>query len=212
MRIVNSEIRILIIAADPLVRSALFSLLDELEACRVVGVASPVDLNAAIVEESLAAPDVILWDQGWESGDLTAIDFRIFEEPVIALVSGDEQAVDAWHAGAAALLARDVQEQALAQTMQAVLRGLVVLDPSVSSLLLPAPARRQADLQDPPTTRELEVLQMLAQGLTNRAIAQELAISEHTVKFHVNAILSKFEAQSRTEAVVTAMRLGFISL
>jgi len=62
------------------------------------------------------------------------------------------------------------------------------------------------------TAREMEVLQLLAEGLPNKSIAQRLDISEHTVKFHVNAILRKLEAQSRTEAVVQATRLGLILL
>ena len=62
------------------------------------------------------------------------------------------------------------------------------------------------------TARENEVLQLLARGLTNRAIAQALGISQHTVKFHVNAIMSKLHAQSRTEAVVRASQLGLIVL
>ena len=67
-------------------------------------------------------------------------------------------------------------------------------------------------LFDDLTPREKEVLQLVAEGLTNKAIAQQLAISEHTVKFHVNAIMGKMNAQSRTEAVVRATRLGLISL
>jgi len=62
------------------------------------------------------------------------------------------------------------------------------------------------------TPRELEVLQHLAEGLTNKAIAQRLAVSEHTIKFHVNALMSKLGAQSRTEAVVLATRQGLITL
>ncbi|MBI1880571.1 MAG: response regulator transcription factor, partial [Chloroflexi bacterium] len=62
------------------------------------------------------------------------------------------------------------------------------------------------------TPRELEVLQLLAEGLPNKAIARRLDISDHTVKFHVNAILSKLSAQSRTDAVVRATRLGLILL
>jgi DNA-binding NarL/FixJ family response regulator len=58
----------------------------------------------------------------------------------------------------------------------------------------------------------LEVLQLLAEGLPNKAIARQLNISDHTVKFHVNAIMSKLNAQSRTEAVVQATRLGLILL
>jgi DNA-binding NarL/FixJ family response regulator len=62
------------------------------------------------------------------------------------------------------------------------------------------------------TPREQEVLQLLAEGLPNKTIADRLYISEHTVKFHVNAILSKLGAQSRTEAVVRATRLGLLLL
>ena len=62
------------------------------------------------------------------------------------------------------------------------------------------------------TPREQEVLQLLAEGLPNKTIADRLYISEHTVKFHVNAILSKLGAQSRTEAVVRATRLGILLL
>jgi DNA-binding NarL/FixJ family response regulator len=62
------------------------------------------------------------------------------------------------------------------------------------------------------TPRELEVLQQLAEGLANKAIAQRLGISEHTVKFHVNAIMGKLGVQSRTAAVVRATRLGLVVL
>jgi DNA-binding NarL/FixJ family response regulator len=62
------------------------------------------------------------------------------------------------------------------------------------------------------TPRELEVLGLLAEGLPNKAIGLRLGISEHTVKFHVNAVLGKLGAQSRTEAVVRATRLGLILL
>ncbi len=62
------------------------------------------------------------------------------------------------------------------------------------------------------TRRELEVLRLLAEGLPNKAVAYRLDISEHTVKFHVNSILTKLSAQSRTEAVTTATRLGLILL
>jgi len=58
----------------------------------------------------------------------------------------------------------------------------------------------------------MEVLAQLAEGLTNKAIARRLSISEHTVKFHVNAILTKLDAQSRTDAVVRATRLGLLAL
>jgi DNA-binding NarL/FixJ family response regulator len=65
---------------------------------------------------------------------------------------------------------------------------------------------------DPLTPRELEVLNLLAEGFSNKLIADRLRISEHTVKFHVNAILGKLGAETRTEAVVAAARLGLILL
>jgi two-component system, NarL family, nitrate/nitrite response regulator NarL len=67
-------------------------------------------------------------------------------------------------------------------------------------------------MAEPFTARELEVVQLLAAGLTNKEIAQRLGITEHTVKFHVNAILGKLGAATRTEAVVQAARLGIVVL
>jgi DNA-binding NarL/FixJ family response regulator len=88
---------------------------------------------------------------------------------------------------------------------------LVVFDPSLA--LEPSPARDPSlTLVEDLTPRETEVLQLLADGLTNKAIAQRLGISDHTVKFHVNSVLGKLGAQSRTEAVVRASRLGLLLL
>ncbi len=93
-------------------------------------------------------------------------------------------------------------------------RSLVVLDGSFAGdLLLSAQPEASGDRPvEDLTPRELEVLQLLAEGLANKAIAQRLGVSDHTIKFHVNAILGKLGAQSRTEAVVRATRLGLIVL
>ena len=85
----------------------------------------------------------------------------------------------------------------------------------VVTALLPALSGEGPDdltLKEDLTPREMDVLKRLAEGLSNRAIAQELNISEHTVKFHVTSIMGKLEAQSRTDAVVRATRLGLIFL
>ena len=98
--------------------------------------------------------------------------------------------------------------------LQAALHGVAVLDPEfVTAVLPPMPlaAETLPELVEL-TPREQEVLTLLAEGLTNKAIAHQLAISDHTVKFHVNAILGKLNAQSRTEAVVQATRLGLLLL
>ena len=88
----------------------------------------------------------------------------------------------------------------------------MVLDESFATLLLRDAPVPPEELAEPLTPRELEVLQLLSQGLPNKRIAQRLAISEHTVKFHVNAILGKLGVQSRGEAMVQAVRLGLVAL
>jgi DNA-binding NarL/FixJ family response regulator len=87
-----------------------------------------------------------------------------------------------------------------------------VIEPELLPLLRPDSSPDLPPLPEPLTPREQEVLQLLAEGLPNKAIARQLEISDHTVKFHVNAIMGKLGAQSRTEAVVRATRLGLVLL
>jgi DNA-binding NarL/FixJ family response regulator len=122
-----------------------------------------------------------------------------------------------WAAGVRGLLWRNATAEQMVAAAQAINQGLAVLDTGLVDRLMPdeetlmAAAGLEA-LSEPLTPREHEVLQLLAEGLTNKAIAQQLAVSEHTVKFHVTAIMSKLDAQSRTEAVVRATRLGLFIL
>lgn len=203
----------MLVAADPLVRSGLSLLLEQDGTCEISYVTSPAILRSSIAQDmSLPEADLALWDLGWESGDLDALDFRELELPVVALVADDSQAIQAWNAGARAILSRQLEVARLGSVLLPVIEGLIVLEPEAIGSLLPLTPMTPADLEIAPTPRELEVLQLLAEGMTNKAIARELDISEHTVKFHINAILSKLDAQSRTEAVVIATRLGIISL
>ena len=138
---------------------------------------------------------------------------------MLALVPADTReegvAMRAWRGGARGLLPREVQADTLLSALPDLGRGLVVLDASFAGdLLLSAQPKTAAGerLVEDLTARELEVLQLLAEGLPNKTIAQRLGVSDHTIKFHVNAILGKLGAQSRTEAVVRATRLGLIVL
>jgi DNA-binding NarL/FixJ family response regulator len=90
-----------------------------------------------------------------------------------------------------------------------VAAGLTVAEPG---WLQPAAEKTPEALLEPLTAREQEVLPLLAEGLSNKAIAAQLQISEHTAKFHVNAVLTKLGAQNRVEAVVRAARIGLLSL
>ena len=98
----------------------------------------------------------------------------------------------------------------LAAALVAVARGLSVLEgPLASEWLRPPDAPLAAEGLTP---REREVLALLAEGLANKAIAARLGISEHTAKFHVNAILGKLGVENRAEAIVRAARLGLVAL
>ncbi len=115
-------------------------------------------------------------------------------------------------------LPRDAGTPEIVAAITAVSSGLAALDRSLALEALAGLARggevaeSGSGQEEPLTTREREVLQLLAQGIPNKQIAQRLSISEHTVKFHVSAIMTKLGAASRTEAVTTAARRGLLLL
>jgi DNA-binding NarL/FixJ family response regulator len=139
---------------------------------------------------------------------------RISNQAAVALLAGDPHAgwtSAARRAGVRAVLHRQASADELSAAVRAVSAGLIVLHQDVFR----APAHAAAtplDEERALTPRELEILEMLAEGLSNQTIGRRLHISTHTVKFHVAAILSKLEAGSRTEAVTHGVRRGLISL
>jgi DNA-binding NarL/FixJ family response regulator len=211
-----SDLRLLIVAADPLVRAGLTTLLSGQAGVQIVG---QVDAGQTLPAEiDIYQPELIVWDLGWDPADSLALleelagDQELDDVPVLALIPDEEPAGLAWSAGARGLLFRDVTAPRLLAAIQVLTQDLAAVEPALmAGLMVSASFEEPAPAEDL-TPRELEVLQLLAEGLANRAIAQELAISEHTVKFHVNAIMSKLGAQSRTAAVVRATRLGLILL
>jgi DNA-binding NarL/FixJ family response regulator len=204
-----AAIRVLIVADDPLARAGLATVLEERPELSIVG---QVAADAALaVSLDVYRADVVLWDLGWDP-DGVPVDLWDGDLPLLALLPHAELAAEAWGAGAGGLLLRDGDEEQLLAALQAVAQQLVVVDPALAQALRPALPGDETAPAETLTSREMEVLHLLAEGLSNRAIAQELDISEHTVKFHVTAIMGKLNAQSRTEAVVRAMRLGLIAL
>jgi len=204
-------LHLLLIADDPLARAGLAALLADVPGCEIVGQMSSVSLTADFPPDLLTPPDAIIWDMGWDPVE-AVLDWPDMPAPVLALLSDGEQATAVWQSGVRGILLRDMDTDKLLAAAQAVASGLVVVEPQLAGTLLPLADSDDFAPDDPLTPRELEVLQRLAEGLTNKAIAQQLGISEHTIKFHVNAIMGKLHAQSRTEAVVRATRLGLILL
>ena len=204
-------IRVLVVADDSLARAGLATLLASQPGLIVTGqIASEADSSDAA---QLYRPDVIVWDLGVDVA--RAIDrasFRGAGAPVIALLADASDASDVWSAGARGLLLRTASAENISAAINAVAENLTVVDPVFTSALFPVREQTPTRPIEELTPRELQVLRLMAEGQSNKTIARELGISEHTVKFHVNAILGKLNVQSRTEAVVHATRLGLILL
>ena len=131
--------------------------------------------------------------------------------PIVLLVDelGDTWTPQTRRAGVRAVMPIDVVSAELTAALRAVARGLIVLHPdtlAAAATVLPAHTHARGDL----TARELEIVDMMAEGLSNQAIARRLRISRHTVKFHVAAVLAKLRASSRTKAVMIAVRRGLV--
>ncbi len=204
-------IHLVVLADDPLTRAGLAALLGNLPGFLVVDQGDGRRLLEAAAGEIDAPADAIVWDMGWEAAERSEEEPLDNSIPVLALVADKPSAAVAWRLGCRAVLSRQADEEQLAAALVAVAGGLAVFSPSLRESLQ-SPATSIDVTAGDLTPRESEVLALLAEGLTNKAIAQRLTISEHTVKFHVNAILGKLDAQSRTDAVVRATRLGLIAL
>jgi DNA-binding NarL/FixJ family response regulator len=165
-----------------------------------------------IVPHDAAA--IVLHDAPGTGAALAAI-AEGFALPTIVLIDDPhaDVAFAALRAGAAAVLARQSDAQELLAAIGAVSAGLVVLDAAVRDTLAPAVTMTRGSAPaEALTERERGVLALLAGGLSNRRIAERLALSENTVKAHVAAILAKLGATTRTEAVTLGVRLGLVML
>jgi DNA-binding NarL/FixJ family response regulator len=206
------DLRVLVVSDDPLARTGLALLLAGQEGLTVAGQVGIDEDWPEPGEDS--APDVAVWDLGLglRSGLERLRGLGPEGLPVVAVVADEMDARDALAAGAWAVLPRDADGERLAAALRAVTLGLVVLDETFAADALRGAPAISRELPETLTPRELEVLQLLSQGLPNKLIAQRLGISEHTVKFHVNAVLGKLGVQSRSEAIVQAVRSGLVVL
>ena len=216
-------ISVFIVAASPLARAGLENLL----VARQIEVAGSVRALADLDGRLDDAPtDAIVIDSAGERFEsfLDAIiasgvpsDFIVVLLVEPASLGASSAALGA---GIRAVLPNDVSPDQLVAALQAATSGLLVMHPAQVPLTVnvngfaSAPGRSQGldELAEALTPRESEVLQMLASGLPNKEIAAKLAISEHTVKFHVASIMGKLGAASRTEAVSLGIRRGLVLL
>jgi DNA-binding NarL/FixJ family response regulator len=209
-------IRVLIADDQALVRGGLRMIVDARDDLEVVGEAE--DGEQAVRLAHQLAPDVILMDIRMPGTDGVTATARLREHAarVIALTTFDvdEHVLGALRAGASGFLLKDIRPPELVEAIRVVARGDALLAPSVTRRLLDRlvaaePGPRPAVL-DELTSRELEVLTLVARGHSNLEIAEQLVVSEATVKTHVSAILRKLDLRDRIQAVVFAYDVGLV--
>lgn len=211
-------IRAFIVASSSLVRTGLQSLFGGRDV-EVVG--SIADFESLAGQWIDVQADVILVEASGEQFetvmDTLAASQLASETAIVVLTDHREpkSLAEALRTGVRAVLPSDIAPEQLVVALEAAAAGLIIVHPTEVDLMFPVAegvSRQLAELAEPLTPRESEVLQMLASGFANKEIATRLKISEHTVKFHVASILGKLGASSRTEAVSLGIRRGLVLL
>ena len=214
--------RILVAATSGIVRRGLETLLAASPNLTVVGSSS---LDATTLAERLEdlQPDVVLLELRPQEDDSVARHLPAFGPgpgaPAIVVLADPPYGpwiAEALRSGVRAVLPPEAAPEEIVAAVEAAATGLVALHPDAVEALLPAAPASPRSMPAPPhpplSSREVEVLGMLAEGLGNKQIAWRLGISEHTVKFHLSSIFTKLDVSSRTEAVALGVRLGLIML
>ena len=198
-------IRVYILAPTPMARTGLRAIVEE-NGARVVGdgdgSAMPdlTEVDVVLVNGDELLEEVA--DAVTEGGARTLV---VIAEDDRSIRTLQELSLRGW-----GILTPDAAPEELEAAVAAVARGLIVLPRSLTERVLHSTAAE--DLDEPLTNREREVLELLAQGLSNKLIAQRLHISEHTVKFHISSLYAKLRVSGRAEAVSRGARYGLLSL
>jgi DNA-binding NarL/FixJ family response regulator len=206
----NRVIRVMAVDDHPLMMAGIVGEINAQTDMRVVAEACDGDEALALFRKH--RPDITLMDIRMPKVDGIAAIASIHEQfpqariIVLTTSAGDVQAVRAFKAGAVGYLLKNLLRTELVETIRSVHKGHKRIPPEVAQQI----AEHAAD--DSLTTRELEVLRRVAKGNSNKVIASDLNISEHTVKNHLKSILSKLNASDRTHAVMIALQRGFLEM
>ena len=213
----SERIRVLIVDDHALFRRGLMLVLESEDGIEVVGEADDGEDEIAKAEQ--LAPDVVLMDvrmpriSGIEATRRLAEALPTTKIIMLTVSDEEEDLYEAIKAGATGYLLKEISIEEVADAVRAVTQGQTLISPSMASKLIAEftnLAKRATDRQQVPvprlTERELDVLRLVAQGITNREIAEQLFIAENTVKNHVRNILEKLHLHSRMEAVLYAVR------
>lgn len=213
----DDPISVLIVDDHEVVRQGLRAYLDALEDIDVIGEADSGDAAVAFAQEHI--PDVVLMDlvmSGMDGVDATSQVKAVSPRTQIVVLTSyhrDEHIFPALRAGAISYVLKDVRMEELANAVRRAARGEATLHPQVALRVIQEMHASQSETFNPYTEltgREMDVLKLIAQGLSNSRIAEELFISENTVKGHVSNILSKLQLADRTQAAVYAWQKGIV--
>jgi DNA-binding NarL/FixJ family response regulator len=203
-----SVIRVMTVDDHPLMMAGISGEINAQSDMRVVAEASDGDEALVLFREH--RPDITLMDirmpkvNGIAAISAVRAEFPHARIIVLTTAAGDVQAVRAFKAGAVGYLLKNLLRKELVETIRLVHHGHKRVPPEIAQQI----AEHAAD--DSITARELDVLRGVAKGSSNKIIASDLNISEHTVKNHLKSILSKLDANDRTHAVMIALKRGFL--
>ncbi|HRJ40423.1 MAG TPA: response regulator transcription factor [Caldilineaceae bacterium] len=216
----QTPIRVLIVDDHGIVRKGTRALLERIPDFTVLGEAS--NGKEAVMQAAALQPDVILMDLMMPEMDgIEAIGLITASQPdsrILALTSfaADDKVFPAIKAGALGYMLKDADPEDLIRAIRQVYRGEPSLHPSIARKVLQELGRPHtpspAPGPDPLTERELEVLQLVAKGLSNQQMAQQLTVAEVTIRTHVSNILSKLHLANRVQATLYALREGLTTL
>jgi len=215
-----SDIRVFIADDHELVRIGLRTLVEAEPDMEVVGEAASA--NAAFDNVVLTRPDVLLLDMRMPGGDGVDVCRRVSESVpdtsvlVISSFDNDEEIFGVLEAGAKGYLMKDTRPDQVVNAIRSIVEGQAVFDGAVAARIVSGRPQSgtgaNAELSEPLSERELEVLDLMAKGRSNKQIGRELWIGETTVKTHVSHILRKLGQGDRTQAVLAAVKAGIVQL
>ena len=213
-------IRVLVVDDQALVRGGFRMILDAQPDIEVVGEAE--DGSVALDRVAELAPDVVLMDirmpriDGLEATRRLVARGRAPRVLMLTTFDADEYVYEALRAGASGFMLKDVRPEQLADAVRVVARGEALLAPAITRRLIedfvrrPLGGARRPDELSELTERELDVVRLVARGLSNAEIASTLVLSEATVKTHLTHILTKLNLRDRVQAVVLAYETGLV--
>jgi len=213
----SEPIRILLVDDHKIVRQGVRAFFDALEGIEVIGEAGSGAEAVKMVEERV--PDVVLMDlimPGMDGVEATRLAKSISPRTQIVVLTSyhdDEHIFPALQAGALSYILKDVEMDELADAVFKASRGEATLHPQVASRViqeLHGRKKNESTLDIDLTKREMEILKLIAQGMSNSEIAEKFVISKYTVKGHVSNILSKLHLADRTQAAIYAWQQGVV--